>query len=359
MAYLFTRLILSIAFLFAQLSVLSMATPEESPAQTCCPGDLTCSGCWMCPESDLGKCWATAVKEIDECVITDDLPKSADTFCRAFAKLAKCWSTGVCCSEYAPTLAAATNLCNLKTWSPELITREELEKYVEIANATRDAIWNNDSGIDVPKLTVSVEANTSNTTVSTQSNSTESTPSNSTEPTAAISTDVKSNPASTDAKANPDPANSTQHTYEKKSVVSSTQGDHDEQHNDPREKIDDHRVSSDRGGKKNSDKANHRSQSNEKANQATNNSQNCAAKANKYRTKVADQHHKSRSSKTKKSLSKRVEKPFHKRRMYHHQHHPDLFKRTAPGVGGCGLDFQGVAYPTEVPETVAQIFSEL
>ncbi|KAA1114203.1 hypothetical protein PGTUg99_029239 [Puccinia graminis f. sp. tritici] len=350
MAYLFTRLTLSIAFLLAQLSVLSMAAPEEAPAQTCCPGDLTCSGCWMCPESDLGKCWATAVKEIDECVITDDLPKSADTFCRAFAKLAKCWSTGLCCSEYAPTLAAATNLCNLKTWSPELITREELEKYIEIANATRDAIWNNDSGIDVPKLTVSVEANTSNSTESSPSNSTESSPSISTESTQANSTEVKTNPEST---------NSTQHTYEKKSVVNPSQADDDEQQTNPREKIDDRRLSSDREGKKDSEKANHRSQSNEKANETSKNSQNCAVKANKHRTKVADQHHKSRSSKTKKSLSKRVENPFHKRRMYHHQHHPDLFKRTAPGEGGCGLDFQGVAYPTEVPPTVAQIFSEL
>ncbi|POW03990.1 hypothetical protein PSTT_10685 [Puccinia striiformis] len=92
--------------------------------------------------------------DIDKCHITDDLKKLSHAFCKGFAKLAKCWTTGRCCSEYAPLLAAATNLCNLKTWSPHLITRAELEKF--------------DSGKNVPKLTVSVEAYNSDFSESTE-----------------------------------------------------------------------------------------------------------------------------------------------------------------------------------------------
>ncbi|KNZ56040.1 uncharacterized protein VP01_2512g5 [Puccinia sorghi] len=40
---------------------------------------------------------------------------------------------------------------------------------------------------------------------------------------------------------------------------------------------------------------------------------------------------------------------------------PELAKRSdeAAAAKACGLDFQGVPYPKEIPETVARVFAEL
>ncbi|OAV95779.1 hypothetical protein PTTG_02022 [Puccinia triticina 1-1 BBBD Race 1] len=331
MVHLFTCLILSTLLLLAQLSCLA-AAQEENSTKNCCPGDSSCSGCWMCPESDLRNCWDAAVQEIDQCHITDDLPKSADTFCRAFAKLAQCWSAGRCCSEYAPLLAAATNLCNLKTWSPQLITRDELEKFITIANATRNAIWHNDSGVDVPKLTVSVEAyNNSVSSQPTQPNSSENT-------------------------TNPQTSSTTQHTYAKKSADKNNQPDEPEEDSDPSEESD---YSSDYGGDEDSPEVDDNPQANEEDNKSAKNQQEgCTVEVTNRPTKRSGHYHQTRWSKTKNSLSRRVENPLHKRAMHRH-HNLDLFKRTEEGDGGCGLDFQGVPYPQQVPETVAHVFAEL
>ncbi|KAI9618501.1 hypothetical protein H4Q26_012322 [Puccinia striiformis f. sp. tritici PST-130] len=338
MVHLSTRLIiLSSIFLLVQLTYLTAANKghqhqnhDDQKGQTCCPGDSKCSGCWMCPTSQLRECWDAAVDDIDKCHITDDLKKSAHTFCKGFAKLAKCWTTGRCCSEYAPLLAAATNLCNLKTWSPHLITREQLEKFVVIANDTRSAIWHNDSGKNVPKLTVTVKAYSSDSSESTESYSYN--PQTNTHTSKSTQSSKSTSTVSTSS-------------YSKKPTEKNNEAE-DEEDTDTKE---DAKHSTDYA-KKHTETETHSGIIRHQA--------KCAVKEVKCQSKNADSYHKDRWSHTKKSLAKRVEKPLQKRATYHHSN-AELFKRTEENDHGCGLDFQGVQYPKTVPETVAHVYAEL
>ncbi|KNZ51751.1 uncharacterized protein VP01_3828g2 [Puccinia sorghi] len=160
MVHLSTCLILSTFLLLAQFS-------SQVDAR-CCPGDTTCSGCWLCPGSNLRSCWDGAVAEIDQYQITESLPETVNNYCRGYARLAHCWQLGRCCSEFSPlsvfchsplnALAGATNICNLRTWSPDKLTRQKVEQVVGTAYYVRNTIWHNDKGTDVPKLSVSVKA---------------------------------------------------------------------------------------------------------------------------------------------------------------------------------------------------------
>lgn len=123
----------------------------------CCPGDSRCSGCWMCPGSDLRSCWDRAIAMPPKCESKTDLKEKAECYCLAYAAIAKCWGAGTCCTEYAPTLAAATDLCNLHTYPPDKISESQLEAAVKEAARVADAIWHNDSGVDVPKCTSHIQ----------------------------------------------------------------------------------------------------------------------------------------------------------------------------------------------------------
>ncbi|KAH9442575.1 hypothetical protein MJO28_013769 [Puccinia striiformis f. sp. tritici] len=362
MVHLSTRLIiLSSIFLLVQLTYLTAANKghqhqnhDDQKGQTCCPGDSKCSGCWMCPTSQLRECWDAAVDDIDKCHITDDLKKSAHTFCKGFAKLAKCWTTGRCCSEYAPLLAAATNLCNLKTWSPHLITREQLEKFVVIANDTRSAIWHNDSGKNVPKLTVTVKAYSSDSSESTESysynpqtnthtsKSTQSSKSTSTVSTSSYSKKPTEKNNEAEDEEDTDTKEDAKHStdYGKKATLNLKQA----------HSFQPQLHHQDSGAKKHTETETHSGIIRHQA--------KCAVKEVKCQSKNADSYHKDRWSHTKKSLAKRVEKPLQKRATYHHSN-AELFKRTEENDHGCGLDFQGVQYPKTVPETVAHVYAEL
>eukprot|EP00918_Siedleckia_nematoides_P006487 GHVU01014116.1.p1 GENE.GHVU01014116.1~~GHVU01014116.1.p1 ORF type:complete len:304 (+),score=19.92 GHVU01014116.1:224-1135(+) len=120
-------------------------------AGTCCEGDKICSGCWMCEGSNLRSCWDRATPMPSKCEAITDLQQKAACYCTAYAAIAKCWGAGTCCTEYAPTLAAATDLCNLQTYPSDLIAEWQLIAAVKEAARVADAIWHNDSGVDIPK----------------------------------------------------------------------------------------------------------------------------------------------------------------------------------------------------------------
>lgn len=114
-------------------------------AGTCCEGDKICSGCWMCAGSDLRICWdrATSIFSFSaspvslplthttflcrqmpaKCEAESDIQKKAACHCKAYAAIAKCWSVGTCCTEYAPTLVPSSlnthqRVSNNKTKNP-------------------------------------------------------------------------------------------------------------------------------------------------------------------------------------------------------------------------------------------------
>ncbi|KAI9601192.1 hypothetical protein KEM48_000950 [Puccinia striiformis f. sp. tritici PST-130] len=241
--------------------------------------------------------------DIDKCHMTDDLKKSAHAFCKGFAKLAKCWTTGRCCSEYAPLLAAATNLCNLKTWSPHLITRAELEKFVEIANDTRSAIWNNDSGKNVPKLTVSVKAYNSDFSELTESYSDNPQTHTHTSKSTQYSKSTSTNNEAEENEEDTDPKEDAKHStdYGKKTSLNLKQA----------HSFQPQLHHQDSGAKKHTETETH--------SRIIRHQAKCAIKEVKCQSKNADSYHKDRWSHTKKSLAKRVEKPLQKRVTYQPQ----------------------------------------
>ncbi|MBW0560332.1 hypothetical protein O181_100047 [Austropuccinia psidii MF-1] len=131
---------------------------DSNLAKFCCSADSTCSGCWMCPGSPLLSCVNEAKASLPSCHQINDLQEKAKCFCKGYAANAKCWSAGRCCTEYAPTLNAATNLCNLATRPSNLISKDELDRAIHDAENVCHTIWHNDSGWNVPKLSVYTKA---------------------------------------------------------------------------------------------------------------------------------------------------------------------------------------------------------
>ncbi|KAH9813759.1 hypothetical protein DFH28DRAFT_323257 [Melampsora americana] len=131
--------------------VLSLVHSISGRGGRCCPGDNICSGCWMCEGSNLRNCWDKATAMPSKCEAISDLQKKAACYCKAYAAIAKCWGAGTCCTEYAPTLAVATDLCNLASWPSDQISEGKIKHCVAEARRVADAIWHNDSGVDVPK----------------------------------------------------------------------------------------------------------------------------------------------------------------------------------------------------------------
>ncbi|KAG0143686.1 hypothetical protein CROQUDRAFT_672829 [Cronartium quercuum f. sp. fusiforme G11] len=147
---------------------LTIAKTISAGGGVCCPGDKICSGCWMCEGSTLRNCWDVATAMPSKCEAKTDLQEKASCYCKAFAAIAKCWGAGTCCTEYAPTLAAATNLCNLATYPSDQMKSWELEHAISEGHRVATAIWNNNSGVDVPFCTASIQpyAGTTSTTPS-------------------------------------------------------------------------------------------------------------------------------------------------------------------------------------------------
>lgn len=110
----------------------------------------------MCEGSNLRECWDQATPMPKKCEAISDLQEKAACYCKGYAAIAKCWSQGTCCTEYAPTLAVATDLCNLASWPSDQITSARLDHCVKEAARVADAIWHNDSGVDVPKAKSSI-----------------------------------------------------------------------------------------------------------------------------------------------------------------------------------------------------------
>ena len=336
---------------------------QRSSAKKYCKGDNRHSGCWMCPESELGQCWQGAVAEIDKLEITQDLKATTEKYCKAFASLAKCWTTGTCCSEYSPLLSAATNFCNLHTWPEHKIAEDELKRIVGLAHYVQDTIWHNDSGVNVPKLAVSVKAYSG-------SSESDSTPSDS----YGAKTDTYTTKSTRNSSSHKKPAEKPHHVDHKGEERKSNEPDDHSHDYDHSQYLDHSQYYDHNHAYSNKQTLNlkqvpsspelkpHDSLSNNLSTKVilkgtkVHHQAKCAVKATKCQTKTADKYHQARSSKTKKNLSKRVEHPLTKRWSHHN---PDLFKRTAVTPEGCGNDFQGVPYPTRVPETVAKVYAEL
>ncbi|GAA98490.1 uncharacterized protein L969DRAFT_104086 [Mixia osmundae IAM 14324] len=142
------------------LAILLTLASFVSAGGACCAGDTTCSGCWMCTGSTLRELWDAATPLPSACSSQTGTKAQATCYCAAYAKVAKAWAGGVCCTEFAPTFAAASNLCNLATYPEAQISAAALAKAVADANTVVYDIWHNDSGTDVPKLSITISAYT-------------------------------------------------------------------------------------------------------------------------------------------------------------------------------------------------------
>ncbi|PLW14693.1 hypothetical protein PCANC_28741 [Puccinia coronata f. sp. avenae] len=341
-----TCLILSTVFLLGQLSYLA-------EAKTFCTDDYTRSACWMCKGSELRDCWDDAIDKIDKLEITDNLQKSAKKYCKGYGKLAKCWQSGRCCSEFSPLLAAATNICNLKTWPENMIIKDKLENVIQTAYGVRNTIWHNDSGLNVPKLSVSVKAYGSGSDESDQSDSYSSQSKSHTENHNEHTESTKSSSSYYQKSADP----STEHTESPKKV-------------DPSSYINQKKTAVTHSFQPQLEsrvpeshyEPEHYTQPKKKADPSltkVHHHAKCSSKPKKCQAQTAQQYHNARSKHTHRSISKRAKNPLHKRAPSYHDIQPNLFKRSNNGDIICGLDFQGVPYPKEIPETVAHIFAEL
>lgn len=332
MVHLSNCLILSTLLLLAQFS--------SQVDAFCCPGDTHCSGCWLCPGSDLRNCWNGALDEIDQCRITESLHKTVTNYCHGYARLAKCWHAGRCCSEFSPLLAAATNICNLRTWSSDKLTKELVEEVVGKAYDVRNTIWHNDKGTDVPKLKVTVKAFNTDFSQSSHTDSyhSESSTSNEYENSTPESTYQKP------AEHKPEPTESKREISPSVYHGQKNAHPHASQPQLQQQSEPDHESEQDTQSKKQHSKSIHH--------QAK-----CSSKPKKCQSKTEQQYHDARSSRAHRNLGKRVEKSHQKRA---HSRHA-LSKRfdEAAAAKACGLDFQGVPYPAEIPATVAHIFAEL
>lgn len=340
MVYFSTRFFLATIFLSTRVSFLLASSGK------CCEGDKTCSGCWMCPDSDLRKCWDDGVRDVDSCSDHEHLPNKLDCLCKAYSKIAFCWSRGRCCTEYSPTLAAATNLCNLGSYPPDRLDPQLFHKSKNDAEYVRETIWNNDSGMNVPKLDVYIPyVNSSQSTYHSLPND------NHYSQYKAKSSDLQSEKTSSKPEHNvslekkqpeedlADTAYSTQQKHQSHSLNPTTKSPHQQwgSYQSPTYSAGD-----------DSGKIHHHAK--------------CSREKHKCQQHVASQYHKARRDQSSQSHVKRAQSTL-LRRSVSYPTNADHWKRSeqidAKGKTICGKDFQNVHYPSYVPESVAQVFATL
>ncbi|EGG09868.1 uncharacterized protein MELLADRAFT_71192 [Melampsora larici-populina 98AG31] len=313
--------------------VLSLAH-SISAGGRCCPGDNICSGCWMCKGSDLRDCWDQATPMPTKCEAISDLQEKAACYCKGYAAIAKCWSRGTCCTEYAPTLAVATDLCNLASWPSDQITSARLDHCVKEAARVADAIWHNDSGVDVPKAQSSIEPYAGG-------------------PVATGVAHVKPKPVHSESyvgsPADPPPPTSSQNRYQKHK--SSASHHHPSSHSHLAEKERKKKAAMEKK------KQHYEEKKKKKEWEAKQRAKKLADK------KWKEHHHQDKGAKHSERGEGCKEKRNHTKRASYTTLNVSPAEMNDMRLGKrnvlCGIDFQGVKHPSTVPELVQKAYDEI
>lgn len=358
------------------LSVLFLITRASHLYADCCQGDVTCSGCWMCEGSALRECFDTHTNSLQQYQKSGDLAQQADFYCTTYSKLAQCWYAGVCCTEFAPSLAGATNICNLRTWPADKIPSSLLDQAVAEAETVRLKIYHNDSGFDIPKLSVHIKAydditeSTESGSYSSQSASRSKSSSSSSYSSKRTQTEEHSYSVQTSGAVKSQDkqvVHTRPQSTEERSVQASEpkpEANHTKQQSESTAKSDSEKRpqhSSEYKPKPNADHHDkHKGTLTENSHKIHHHAK-CNVEHHKCQKTIASQYHLARHQHSKPKLLKRdatlsSNPPNHHRSVDNVQ----LWKRTNLIITAkakmCGISFQGIPYPNQIPKSVQHIF---